>query len=189
MKKSAHLFKIYYEDSFSKKDQLARQDLVSEFFNDFIRCTPIKLDLLNSYIKTGRIDCFYQSIIDLKYLVEFSDDINRYWYLLRAYSGALSKLKANQSVKESKKLYSYYFERYGDRRALRNEHWFEKKRWEFLDELQLIYREDELSDFIEKYQRVLSENLNIYASFIIAFISDLKKLLPLHTKNVKLKTD
>jgi hypothetical protein len=59
---------------------------------------------------------------------------------------------------------------------LRNEHWFEKKRWEFLDELQLIYREDELSDFIFKYHQVLAENLKIYVSFIMDLIADLKKL-------------
>ncbi len=189
MEKSAHLFKSYYEDFFVHEDEMVRQKLVNKFFDDFVRFTPKKLDLLKTYITTSRFDFFYQSLMDLKYLVEFSDNINRYWYLLRAYSGALSKLKANQSVKESKKLYSYYFEKYGDRRMLRNEHWFEKKRWEFLDELQLIYREDELSYFIKKYQLVLSENLDIYVSFIMAFITDLIESDPSVEEMKKIKTE
>lgn len=187
MKKLALSFKNYYEESFSKGDQSVSEKLASEFFTDFINHTPIKLELLESHLKGGRIDYFYQSLSDLKYLVEFSDSLNRYWYLLRAYSTALSKLKANQSVKSAKKLYSHYFEIYGDRRTLRNEHWFEKKRWEFLDELQLINREDELSDFICRYQQVLSENLKIYESFIMTFIADLRKLqvMPKPVKRLK----
>jgi len=176
MKRIALSFKKYYEESFRKEDQSVSEKLATEFFADFIHYTPIKLELLDSYLKTGRIDYFYQSLSDLKYLVEFSDNLNRYWYLLRAYSTAISKLKADRSVKNAKKLYSHYFEIYGDRRMLRNEHWFEKKRWEFLDELQLINREDELSEFIFKYQQVLFENLKIYESFIMTFIADLKKL-------------
>jgi hypothetical protein len=175
MKKTALSFKNYYENSFSQEDQTASQNLAAEFFADFIYYTPIKLQLLESYLNAGHIDFFYQSLSDLKYLIEFSDNLNRYWYLIRAYSGALSKLKANQSVKNSKRIYCYYFEKYGDRRMIRNEHWFEKKRWEFLDELQLIYQEKELSSFIIKYQRVLAENLDIYASFVMALIVDLKK--------------
>jgi len=176
MKKSAISFKCYYEDSFSKEDQSGSEKLAAEFFAEFIHNTPIKIELLNSYLNAGRIDRFYQSLSDLKYLVEFSDSLNRYWYLLRAYSSALSKLKADHSVKNAKKLYSHYFEIYGDRRMLRKEHWFEKKRWEFLDELQLINSEDELSGFIFKYQQILSGNLKIYTSFITAFVANLKKL-------------
>lgn len=176
MKKSALSFKCYYENSFNKEDRFLSKKLAAEFFAGFIHSTPIKLELLDSYLNKGNIDHFYQSLADFKYLVEFSDSLNRYWYLLRAYSGALSKLKANQSVKYSKKLYSYYFENYGDRRMLRKEHWFERKRWEFLDELQLINSEDELSCFIFKYQYALSENLKIYASFVLALVANLKKL-------------
>ncbi len=175
MKKTALSFKSYYENLFSQEDQFSSQNLAAEFFADFICYTPIKLKLLDSYLKAGHIDFFYQSLSDLKYLIEFSDHLNRYWHLLRAYSGALSKLKVNQTVKNSKKIYCHYFERYGDRRMIRNEHWFEKKRWEFLDELLLIYQEKELSSFIIKYQQVLDENLAIYTSFVMALITELKK--------------
>ena len=96
--------------------------------------------------------------------------------MLRAYSGALAKLKSEHSVKSSKKLYSYYFSKYGDRRLLRNEHWFEKKRWEFLDELQCVYTEVELENFIIKYHQILTESMKIYVSFLMAFIKDLKNL-------------
>ena len=176
MKKVTLSFKNYFEEAFSKIDQSVSEKLADEFFTDVIFYTPIKLELLDSYLKAGHVNYFYQTLSDLKYLVEFSDSLNRYWYLLRAYSTALSKLNADHSVKSAKKLYSHYFEIYGDRRMLRNEHWFEKKRWEFLDELQLINREDELDGFISKYLQVLSGNLKIYASFIMAFIDDLKKL-------------
>ena len=87
MKKSALLFKEFYEASFNKEaDQSVSQKNVEEFIADFIHYTPIKLELLESYLKVGKIDFFYNSLNDLKYLVEFSDDLNRYWYLLRAYS-------------------------------------------------------------------------------------------------------
>ena len=71
---------------------------------------------------------------------------------------------------------------------LRKEHWLEKKRWEFLDELQLINREDELEGFISKYLQVLSENLKIYVSFIMDFINDLKKLQALQKPVKQLKS-
>ncbi len=173
---SAKSFVEFYQTSFkSEVSEDIAQKLSDDFFADFIYYTPIKLDLLESYLKAGQIDYFYKSLADFKYLVEYSDDFNRYWYILRAYSGALSKLKDNLTVKGSKKLYSYYFEKYGDRRILRNEHWFELKRWEFLDELQSIYTAAELEYFILKYQRILLENLTIYKSFVKAFIIDLKK--------------
>jgi len=174
---SARAFKAYFEASFEKeKDQMNSQKLSDEFFTDFVYYTPIHLELLELYLSTSHIDLFYKSLADLKYLVEFSDNLNRYWYVLRGLSGALAKLKASQSVKGSKKIYSYYFNKYGDRRVLRNEHWFEEKRWEFLDELQAIYREDELETFIRKYQMILSENLKIYVSFLMVFVNDLKNL-------------
>jgi hypothetical protein len=65
--------------------------------------------------------------------------------------------------------------KYGDRRFLRKEHWFEKKRWEFLDELITIYSKDELDVFMQKYLMILSENFKIYESLILSFVNDLKK--------------
>jgi hypothetical protein len=190
MKKSAISFKEYYEASFSKEaDQSVSQKNVEEFVADFIYYTPLKLELLESYLNAGKIDFFYNSLNDLKYLIEFSDNLNRYWYLLRAYSGALAKLKADQSAKGAKRLFSYYFEKYGDRRTIRNEHWFEKKRWEFLDELHAIYSENELETFILKYQRILTESMEIYVSFLLAFINDLKKLQTSAAVLKKMNTD
>ena len=152
--------------------------LSRDFFADFFYYTPIELDLLESYLNDGNIANFYKSLSNLKYLVEYSDNLNRYWYLLRAYSGALAKLNSDQSVKGSKRLYLYYFNKYGERRLLRNEHWFEEKRWEFLDELQMIYTEEDLSNFVHKYHLILSESLRIYSSFMMDFINDLKRLTP-----------
>jgi hypothetical protein len=175
----ARPFKEYFEASFMNElDHNQASKLSADFFADFFYCTPLELELLVSYLNDGHVDQFYKSISNLKYLVEYSDNLNRYWYLLRAYSGALSKLKSDMSVKGSKKLYLYYFNKYGDRRMLRNEHWFEKKRWEFLDELQLIYTNEDLSKFIHKYHQVLTESMNIYSSFLMAFIKDLRKFYP-----------
>ncbi len=157
-------------------DEQNAKKLSHEFFADFVWYTPVKLDLLESYLQEGRIDLFYQSLADLKYLIEFSDNLNRYWHVLRAYSEALSRLMADQSVKGATRLYSHYFEKYGDRRALRNEHWLEKKRWEFLDELHSTMKEDELSKFILKYQLILTENMKIYVSFLMALINEVQKL-------------
>jgi hypothetical protein len=172
---SASSFKEFYEASFLKgENQAEAQKMAAEFFTDFIHYTPLKLEMLESYLSGGHIDSFYRSLADLKYLIEFSDNLSRYWHLLRGYSGALSKLKADFSVKGAKYLYTYYFGKYGDRRFLRNEHWFEKKRWEFLDELQNIYSEDDLRQFFFKYQQVLAENLKIYTSFMMLFIKDIE---------------
>jgi len=174
---SARSFKEYYDATFQKEDDKAlAQKLSDEFFADFIHYIPIQLDTLDSLLNSGQILSFYQALADLKYLIEFSDNLSRYWHLLRAYSGALSKLKADQTVKGSKRLYSYYFENYGDRRMLRNEHWFEKKRWEFLDALHAIYSEHELHDFMQNYHQVMVENYKIYQSFLLVFVNDLKNL-------------
>ncbi len=179
---TAKWFIEFFEASFKNDSDLeGAQRLSQEFLVDFIHYTPIKLEMLESYLHNGQIDLFYKSLIDLKYLIEFSDNLSRYWHLLRGYSEALYKLKADQSVKGSKKLYSYYFEMYGDRRSIREEHWFEKKRWEFLDELQSIFSEDALYNFIHKYQMVLTENMKIYNSFMMVFISDLQRIQSVST--------
>jgi hypothetical protein len=174
---SASSFKEFYEASFFKGENPKQEKKLSEkFFADFVYNTPLKLELLESYLSEGQIDQFYMLLPDLKYLIEFSDDLNRYWHLLRAYSGALSKLKNDLSVKGAKNLYAYYFSKYGDRRFLRNEHWFEKKRWEFLDEIQNIYSEDQLRQYFVHYQIITIENMKIYSSFLMLFIKDLENL-------------
>lgn len=176
--KSAQSFKEFFEASFlDENDPQTAYNLSMEFFADFILSTPLKLDLLESYLLGGNIRMFYKSLSEQKYLIEFSDDLNRYWHLLRGYSEALSKLKEDQSVKSSKRLYFYYFDKYGDRRLLRKEYWLEGKRWEFLDELLNIYTEDELRGFILKYHQVLLNNLKIYQSLLMLFINDLQHIL------------
>lgn len=172
---SAKSFKEYYETSFfDGRDKQQARKLADEFFINFIHDTTLKVELLESYLSKGDIDLFYNSLTELKYLIEFSDNLSRYWHLIRGYSGALSKLKAEMTVKGAKNLHAYYFSKYGDRRFLRDEHWFEKKRWEFLDEMQNIYFEDDLRTFFQKYEHVLAENMKIYTSFIMMFIIDLE---------------
>lgn len=172
---SAKSFKEYYEASFFiGQDKEEARKLAEEFFINFIHDTTLKVELLDGYLSKGDIGLFYSTLTELKYLIEFSDNLSRYWHLLRGYSGALSKLKGEMTVKGAKKLHAYYFSKYGDRRFLREEHWFERKRWEFLDELQNIYFEDDLRNFVMRYEQVLSDNMKIYASFIMMFIIDLE---------------
>lgn len=174
MKSAAQSFVEFFESSFQLAGELSAHDQTQLFLADFIHFTPQKLELLESLIDSGNLEYFYVSLADLKYLVEFSGDFSRYWYLMRAYSGALYKLQENYSVKGSKKVYCYYFDKYGGRRILKDEHWFEEKRWEFLDELSDIFSEEELGKFIAKYQQVLRKNLSEYRAVVMAFIKALK---------------
>ena len=176
MGNSVQAFKDFYENLFLRQNPEEAQQLLSEFFRKFILSTRKEFVLLESYVKSGNYEKFYELLAEFKYLIEYSDDLSRYWYLLRGYSGALAKLNADKSVKGAKKLYVYYFEKYGDRRILRDEHWFEMKRWEFLDELQVINNKYEVDTFIQKYRRVMIDNFEIYSSFISTFILDLKRL-------------
>ncbi len=172
---TAQSFKEFFETSFQVENDPSMASMRSdEFFTDVINSSPIKLEILESYLLVGNFDLFYKTLTDFKYLIEFSDNLSRYWHILRGYSEAMGRLKVNQSVKGSKKLYFYYFEKYGDRRSLRDEYWFENKRWEFLDELLGIYSEEDLRIFIMKYQQRMIENLKIYESFIVLFVKDLQ---------------
>lgn len=174
---SARSFKEFQEASFLlEQNQEQAKKLADEYFQNFIEVTPYKLRLLEDFLASDQIDFFYTSLADLKYLIEFSDDLSRYWHLLRGYSGALARLKADLTVKGAKNLYVYYFNIYGDRRMLRKEHWFEKKRWEFLDEMQNIFFENDLHTFYKKYKYVLAENFQIYNAFLMLFINDLKSI-------------
>lgn len=173
----AKSFAAFFNESFHEgMSEMNGQKLADSFILDFIHLTPVKLSLIKSYSEVAQFDLFYLLLADLKFLNEFSDNFSRYWCVIRGYSGALAKLKRDYSVKGSKKIHGYYFQKYGDRRPLRNDHWFEKKRWEFLDELHDIYSEKELNEFMYKYQLKLNENLKIYVTFIHKFIKDLKKL-------------
>lgn len=176
MGNSAAAFKKFIEVSFGIETPEKVQQQTNEYFRNFIYSTQKKLDLLEFHLKKEDYAALYNLLPELKFLVEYSDELSRYWYFMRGYSGALLKLSNDLTVKGSKKLYAAYFEKYGDRRNIRDEHWFEVKRWEFLDELNTIYNEFELKAFMWKYHNVLSDNLKIYSSFMMAFINDLKKL-------------
>jgi hypothetical protein len=174
---TARSFIEFYEASFRNDYNPEKAKiLMDKFFSDFIHFTPMKIELLGSYLAEGKITLFYRSLIELKFLIEYTDNLNRYWHMLRGYSEALAKLKENQTVKNSKRLNYLYFEKYGDRRTIRNEHWFEKRRWEFLDELNLVYTEIELQIFIWKYLKVLEENFEIYKSYMLLFVDDMHKI-------------
>lgn len=178
MRNSVKSFKQFYDTSFSLgTDADQAKKMSGEAIADFIYYIPEKLDLLESYQEAGQFELLYQTVADLKFLIEFSNEISRYWYVVRGYSGALAKLKADQTVKGSKRVYGYYFDRYGDRRMLREEHWFEKKRWEFLDELNSIFSESELDRFMLKYTRILSDDLHVFITNVMLFVIELKNFV------------
>jgi hypothetical protein len=143
---------------------------------DFIAVTNGRLESLKNLLEERKLNEFYFALPEFRYLAEYSNDLSRYWYLMRGYSGALSKLAYDKNVKGAKKLYTYYFEKYGDRRIIRKEHWFEKKRWEFLDDMQDVFNEYELEIFFRKYTMALDETFKTYSSFLKRFINDLRRL-------------
>jgi hypothetical protein len=168
---TSKVFIEFFESSYQREYKGDIQlPSATKFFAEFVNDTPLKLEKLEDYLNKGQVDQFYQLLIELKYLVEFSDDLNRYWHVLRAYSEGLMKLKADLTAKGSKRLYTYYFDKYGDRRSIRHEHWFENKRWEFLDELQNLYSDDKLHLFVMKYEKVLLDDFRIFVSHVIEII-------------------
>lgn len=172
MGNSVQIFKDLREASLLSKDQAELDQITTGLLKGFVGSTKQKFELLGSHLKDDRIVDFYNLLPEFKCFVEYSDELNRYYYLLRGYSGALAKLKERTSVKEAKRIYAYYFGKYGDRRLIVNEHWLEKKRWEFLDELQGIYSEFELSLFIEKFQYILKVNFRTYKHFLFGFLGE-----------------
>ena len=176
--KAAESFVSYFESSYTVgKDLTIVSNLSDEFFCDFIRLTPLSMDKLQDYLGSSQWGKFHLKLNDLKYLCEYSDNLSRYWYILRGYSSALEKISDKPTVKNTKQVYVYYYNRYGDRRILKDEHWFEKLRWEFLDEIPKIYLEAELNNFIVKYHQAVQILLNEYRKDLENFIREVQFLV------------
>lgn len=138
-----------------------------------IKATLLKLQ---DHLDTLNIQSFYDQIEDLKYLIEYSDELNKNWYMIRAYSGALRKLLNEKTVENASNVYLYYEQTYGGRRILRSENWFEQNRWEFIDELRSVDSVLKLNGFIEKRTKKLNGFFQSYKSELLIFLDQLQKL-------------
>ncbi|PTN02417.1 hypothetical protein [Mangrovibacterium marinum] len=143
---------------------------------EFTASVTDTLSNLQQKLDSGAIQAFYEQIESLKYLIEYSDELNKNWYLIRAYSGALKRLMQEKTVEHAAKVYAYYEQTYGGRRVLRSENWFEQQRWEFIDELKTIGSQEALNKFLEKRTKKLNGYFQGYKSELLLFIQDLQKL-------------
>jgi len=149
------------------------------FFNDFIEYTPKILSDLNNNIQKEKIDVFYLRLNDLKYLCVYNEYLNEYWFAMRGLSGALARLLADCTVGNAGKVQQYYTRKYDRRVLLRDENWFESRRWHFLDLLGAVNSEEELKNFIARYLSILNHYLDNYQFHLNCFIQDIKKSLSL----------
>jgi hypothetical protein len=175
MKEAGH-FINYFKDSL--EDGVAPDLMVSKgFFADFIQYTPEIEQALYHYLRENQMNLFYSRLNDLKYLCVFNEELNKYWFAMRALSGALDKLQNPTTLGNAQKVHQYYVEKYGDRRLLKDENWFEHRRWTFLDALKSVNTEEHLSDIIEQNLVVLSGLLDIYKHHLSCFILKIKHAL------------
>ena len=142
-------------------------------------CLQSIIDLLPKFeeqINNRQMNDFYEGINQLKYLIEYSDGLNKNWYLIRACSGALRRLLRDTSIQNTTNVYSYYETKYGRRRILRHENWFEQQRWEFLDDLKTIDQEEKLNRFLDKSMKQLNEYFQTYKNELLLFIEEVKTI-------------
>ena len=147
------------------------------FINEFLIYVPEIMDELQQYIDSSQFHNFYIKLNNLKFLVEYADNLNRYWFVLRAYSGGLKKLMEEKTVRHALDVYLYYYLKYGKRRILKDENWFEHKRWEFLDQLTQVDDENELSSFINRMIDLLDQYFQVYKNELLRFHADVKKIV------------
>lgn len=171
----------YFRQTLDSKNQetTANTDVSKEFFLDFVNYTPPILAELDNCITGKHIERFYIRLNDLKYLCVFNEELNKYWFSMRALSGALVKLSTKKSLKNAHKVHEYYIRKYGDRKVLSNENWFEIKRWQFLNALELITEISQLDELIDQNIILLKSYLDHYIFNLNCFIEDIRKTLRL----------
>jgi len=141
----------------------------------FIASTKKTLDNLQSYLNDKKLDEFYKEIGELKFMIEYSDEVHKNWLLVRAYSGALARLSLEVSLKHASNVSSYYEIQYGRRRILKEENWFEQQRWEFLDELKTLDNDAKLTRFLNKQHKKLNSCFQVYRSELMLFLESLNR--------------
>ena len=169
----------YFRSSLNKEvyEPEDNENTSEDFFSDFIQYTPLVLQELDKYYGEKRMDLFYIRLNDLKYLCVFNENLNLYWFSMRALSGALFRLNSPGGLANAKKLHFYYLEKYGDRSALRDENWFENRRWIFLDSLEKVATEEQLTTLIENYCIILKCFLENYQFHLNRFVKGVRSSL------------
>ncbi|MGQ7871290.1 hypothetical protein [Sunxiuqinia sp. sy24] len=172
----AERFYKYFNRAYGHPEDDIPSQLKNEFIEEFISQIPEVIDELETNLLKHEIHKFYVQIKNLKYLCEYSEEFNRYWLLLRSISGGLDRVLEDPTTDHIADVYIYYFSRYGGRRKLRDENWFEGHRWEFLDRLSNIPTNDDLNDFILEKIDDLSNYFQLYKKELTSFILELKEL-------------
>lgn len=173
----AERFVRNYLQSFNKAGNIEKVAHENEFLIDFIAFVPETIADLQYNIEHQQIDDFYNNLTSLKFLVEYSDDLNRYWYLLRALAGGIKRLLEKETVQHAMEVYLYYHQKYGGRRIFKQDNWFENKRWQFLDRLIDIETPRELMTFIEDEMRELNEYFRVYKNELLQFHNEVKDIV------------
>ncbi len=176
---SAENFVRYFNKSFIRilNEKRSPEKRNNYFLSEFVELIPKITQEMQMHLDQRQLSSFYLKLNSLKYLIEYSDDLNKYWFLLRAYSGGLKRLTDVQTLENAQNVYLYYRQRYGDRRILKDENWFEEKRWHFLDQLIRVENDDSLRLFIDSSIRTLNEYFFIYKTELLNFRNDVDKLI------------
>lgn len=157
----------------ASKSTYVRTQSEQQNLDELVKTVKETLSSMQEYIDSQNIHSFYNSLADLKFFIEYADEINKNWYLVRAYSGALYRLLQSVSVENAADVFQYYESKYGGRRIIRNENWFEQQRWDFLDELQLVDSVPALHKFIDKRIKRLNSSFQVFKSELLIFIKTL----------------
>lgn len=144
-----------------------------EHLNQLVDSIRENLSSMQQNLEKKNILAFYESLSELKFFIEYSDELNKNWYIIRAYSGALSRLNNGLSLENVSATAQYYEAKYGGRRVLRNESWFEQQRWDFLDELQTVDSVAALQKFLDKRTRKLIESFHVFKSELLIFLQSI----------------
>ena len=170
-------FYKYFTNQYGYADKSKSMNVSNELLEEFTNHLPKVIDELETHLIKHEINDFYIKIKNLKYLCEYSDDFNSYWLLLRSTSGGINRLLVNPTPDHATEVYIYYFNKYGGRRNLRNENWFENHRWTFLDKITNMKSDDELNSFILEKIDSLTNYFQRYKKELDFFVIDLKELI------------
>lgn len=144
-----------------------------KYLDHLIDSVKASLSFMQESLEKEDIPSFYESLSNLKFFIEYSDELNKNWHIIRAYSGALARINNNASLKNASTVARYYELKYGGRRILRSENWFEHQRWDFLDELQTVNTAPALQKFIDKRTKKLNESFQIFKSELLIFLQSI----------------
>lgn len=144
-----------------------------EHLNQLVDSVKTILSSMQENIEKRDISAFYESLSELKFFIEYADELNKNWYILRACAGALTRLNNSLTIENASSVLQYYELKYGGRRILRNENWFEQQRWDFLDDLKMVNSEEALLRFFEKRTKKLNESFQVFKSELLIFLQSI----------------